>query len=238
MRFIIALLVSLLLIALCAVPLKRHPVPFYLAAIGLSILYAYGVSSNATQGFWSYFMALMQRCTLAFMLFSIVMFIGVLDERSKLKVRLMPLRRQLSILACIFACSHIAYYAASYVPRLLSTSALSVNVIASLGLSALLVMAMAILLVTSFVGVKANMAASVWKKVQRLAYPFYIAIYVHLALLLLPSALAGKDTAVAGLVVFTFVFASYAAFRIRRHILDSRRRGVVDAPMGAVSATA
>ena len=75
----------------------------------------------------------MQRCALAFLLFSIVMFVGVLGEKNPLRTHLMPIRRQLSILACIFAVGHIAFYAASYVPRL--TSAFTGNLAFSLGLA-------------------------------------------------------------------------------------------------------
>lgn len=59
----------------------------------------------------------------------------------------MPIRRQLSILACIFACGHIAFYGASYLPRL--ASAFSGNLAFSLGLAALITALMVVLWVTS-----------------------------------------------------------------------------------------
>lgn len=149
----------------------------------------------------------MQRCALAFLLFSIVMFVGVLGEKNPLRTHLMPIRRQLSILACIFAVGHIAFYAASYVPRL--TSAFTGNLAFSLGLAALITALMAVLWVTSAQRVKHAMKAASWKRVQRLAYPFYVLTYVHLALLLMPSALAGNDVAVLSIAVYSIVMGAY-----------------------------
>ena len=79
MRFLIALACCIVLVVPLAKPLKRYPVPFYLAALALVGLYWFGTSANATGGLWPYFMPRMQRCALAFALFTVVMFVGVLD---------------------------------------------------------------------------------------------------------------------------------------------------------------
>ena len=163
MRFVIALVISFALIWLCAKPLKKYPVPFYLGAIVLLGLYFWGSATGVRNEIWSYFQPLMQRCALAFLLFSIVMFVGVLGEKNPLRTHLMPIRRQLSILACIFAVGHIAFYAASYVPRL--TSAFTGNLAFSLGLAALITALMAVLWVTSAQRVKHAMKAASWKRV-------------------------------------------------------------------------
>ena len=149
-----------------------------------------------------------------------VVFVGVLDESSPLRARLMPIRRQLSILGCIFALGHLAFYGVSYVPRL--GSALNGNLGFSLALAALLVLLMAILLVTSFQVVKRRMSAARWKGVQRLAYPFYLLTYVHLVLLLAPSAFAGRETATVSLVVYSVAVGAYVVLRMRRALLHHR----------------
>ena len=92
MRFVIALVISFALVWLCAKPLKKHPVPFYLGAIALLGLYFWGTATSVRNEVWAYFQPLMQRCALAFLLFSIVMFVGVLGERNPLRVHLMPIR--------------------------------------------------------------------------------------------------------------------------------------------------
>ena len=215
MRFLIALVCCIVLIGILAKPLKRHPVPFYIVALALVGLYWFGTTTNTAGGMWPYFMPLMQRCALAFVLFT-----SVLDESSPLRARLMPIRRQLSILGCIFALGHLAFYGVSYVPRL--GSALNGNLGFSLALAALLVLLMAILLVTSFQVVKRRMSAARWKGVQRLAYPFYLLTYVHLVLLLAPSAFAGRETATVSLVVYSVAVGAYVVLRMRRALLHHR----------------
>ena len=232
MRFLIALAVAAVLIVACAKPLKRHPSAFYLGAIALVGLYLYGTATSAAGGAWPYFMPLMQRCALAFLLFTVVMFVGVLDESSPLRARLMPVRRQLSLLGCIFAAGHIVFYSASYAPRVLSGFA--GNLAASLALAAALVVLMLILMVTSFQRVKHNLSASVWKRIQCLAYPFYLLTYVHLAMLLTPSALAGKDTALVSLAVYSIVVILYVALRVRRALL---RKAAAESAKAAVTPT-
>ena len=208
MRFIVALVVSFALVWACAKPLKKHPVPFYVCAVALVALYFWGVSAGVRGEAWSYFQPLMQRCALAFLLFTVVMFVGVLGEGNPLRTHLMPIRRQLSILACIFACGHIAFYGASYLPRL--ASAFSGNLAFSLGLAALITTLMVVLWVTSAQRVKHAMKAASWKRVQRLAYPFYVLTYVHLALLLMPSAVAGNEVAVLSIAVYSVVMGACA----------------------------
>ena len=221
MRFVIALVVSFALVWLCAKPLKKYPVPFYLGAVALLGLYFWGSATGVRNEAWSYFQPLMQRCALAFLLFSIVMFVGVLGERNPLRIHLMPIRRQLSILACIFAVGHIAFYAASYVPRL--TSAFTGNLAFSLGLAALITALMAVLWVTSAQRVKHAMKAASWKRVQRLPY-------VHLALLLMPSALAGNDVAVLSIAVYSIVMGAYVVLRLRKALADRRTEATAATP--------
>lgn len=218
MRFIVALVLSFALVWLCAKPLKKHPVPFYVGAIALVALYFWGVSTGVRNEVWSYFQPLMQRCALAFLLFSIVMFVGVLNEKNPLRVHLMPIRRQLSILACIFAVGHIVFYASSYIPRI--ASAFTGNLAFSLGLAALITALMVVLCVTSFQVVKHAMKAVTWKRVQRLAYFFYLLTYVHLALLLMPSAVAGNGVAVLSIAVYSVVMGAYVVLRLRKAVLD------------------
>lgn len=238
MRFIIALALSLALVYLCAKPLRKYPVPFYVGAIVLVGLYFWGVSANVHNEAWSYFQPLMQRCALAFLLFSVVMFVGVLDEKSRIRTHLMPIRRQLSILACIFAVGHIVFYASAYLPRL--ASAYSGNLAFSLTLAALITALMVVLCVTSFQIVKHGMSAAAWKRVQRLAYPFYLLIYLHLALLLAPSAAVGNSVAVLSIAVYSVVVGAYVLLRTRKALADravtARTSPVLDADLEVAGA--
>ena len=220
MRFIVALVLSFALIWACAKPLKKYPVPFYIGAIAMIGVYFWGTSVGIRGDAWSLFQPLMQRCALAFLLFSIVMFVGVLGEKNPLRTHLMPIRRQLSILACIFAVGHIVFYGASYIPRI--SSAFTGNLAFSLGLAALITALMTVLCITSFQIVKHGMSAAAWKRVQRLAYPFYVLIYVHLALLLMPSAAVGNQVAVVSIVVYSLIVGAYVVLRIAKALADRK----------------
>ena len=205
--------------------LKKYPVPFYLGAVALL-----GCTSRATgvrNEVWSYFQPLMVRPGVSAILHRDVR--GRARREEPLRIHLIrPIRRQLSILACIFAVGHIAFYAASYVPRL--TSAFTGNLAFSLGLAALITALMAVLWVTSFSEVKHAMKAASWKRVQRLAYPFYVLTYVHLALLLMPSALAGNDVAVLSIAVYSIVMGAYVVLRLRKALADRRTEATVATP--------
>lgn len=214
MRFLIALIIAAVLIVLCAKPLKRYPVAFYLTSIVLVTLYFWGTAANVTGGLWSYFMPLMQRCAIAFLLFSAVMFVGVLNDSSRIRSWLMPIRRQLSILGCIFACGHIVFYAQAYLPRI--STGLSSSLAFSLSIAGIITTLMIVLGITSFLAVKRTMKASNWKNIQMLAYPFYLLTYVHLSILLIPAVTVGNQTAIISMSVYSIIFVSYVVLRIRK----------------------
>ena len=86
----------------------------------------------------------------------------------------------------------------------------------ALGLLVLLL----VLGVTSFQGVKRRMSADRWKAVQKWAYPFFGLVYVHLSLMLAPSALGGGASAQESLAVYTAVFGVYAVARIYRALAE------------------
>ena len=81
---------------------------------------------------------------------------------------------------------------------------------------------MAVLWATSAQRVKHTMKAASWKRVQRLAYPFYVLTYVHLALLLMPSAAAGNGVAVLSIAVYSIVMGAYVILRLRKAAADHR----------------
>ncbi|MEC4271611.1 ferric reductase-like transmembrane domain-containing protein [Adlercreutzia sp. R25] len=218
MRFIIALVLSLALVVAFAKPLKKYPIPFYLGAVALVGLYFWGVSSGMRGEAWSVFQQIIHRCALAFLLFSVVMFVGVLNEKSRLRAHLMPIRRQLSIIACILAVGHIAFYTNSYLPHLVNVFSGRIGL--SFGLAAFIALLMIALFVTSFLAVKHRMKAAAWKAAQRLAYPFYLLTYVHLALLLMPSALSGSQVATVSIIVYSLVAGAYVVLRTCKALAD------------------
>ena len=141
---------------------------------------------------------------------------------------LKPVRSELSIIACILACGHMAVYLASYAPRL--GSAMGSNVVGALVVAVALLVLLLVLGTTSLGFVKRHMRTESWKRLQRWAYVFFGLVYVHLMLMLAPAASRGGEAAVASVAAYTMVFGAYAVLRVRRATLD-RGTGHGAAPM-------
>lgn len=201
-------------------PLKAAPVAFYVAAIAVDVLYAYGSTVGLPRAIWSPLFVLIQKCELALALFVVVMFIGCLSHSSRVYRWLKPVRSELSIVAWFLALGHMAVYLESYLPRIFGGGAISANVMSSFVLAVVLLALLIVLGVTSFAFVKKGMHTETWKKVQKLAYPFFALVYVHLLLMLLPSALHGGAAAQASVAVYSIVFIGYGLCRVSRALLD------------------
>ncbi len=229
MRFVVAIAIALLTAFIFTKAIKKAPVALYAICIAADLVYAYGLVNGIGSGFWAFFLPLMQRCTVAMAFLTLVMFIGALKDGSAIKARLMPIRRQLSIAGCLLAFCHIIYYAWIYIMQICSIlnaatikSGLTANLFAALGVSVLLTALLLVLMVTSFMFVKSHMHAATWKKVQRFSYVFYALICLHLMMILVPPALAGKTAAAECVIVYAMVFGAYAIMRTRRHLLDKK----------------
>ena len=127
----------------------------------------------------------------------------------------------------------MAVYLESYLPRLLGGGEIGGNVMGAFVLAVVLLVLLVVLGVTSFAFVKRQMSTASWKKVQKLAYPFFGLVYVHLMLMLAPAASRGGEAAVASVAVCTVVFGAYAVLRVRRAFVDRRAVAAVGAPDAA-----
>lgn len=223
MFFALVLVCVAVLAWLLSGALHRAPSVFYVIALIVDIVYAAGATgliSLPTQ-VWASFIFLIQKCTIALALFVVVMFIGALSTHSKIGIRMRSARAELSILACILTIGHIVAYLAPFASRVLSGGG-SGNVTISFAIAIVMLVLMVALGVTSFEFVKRRMKADSWKKLQRLAYVFFGLTYVHLALMLLPSAVSGGAAAVQSVAVYTVVFLAYAVARVVRWRIDTQ----------------
>ncbi len=225
--FLVTLVVAFLFALVSKKALKKAPVVFYILAILSIVLYLLSFFYGELTSFWRAWLPYFQRCYIAFAFFTLVMFAGVFPSGSALSNLLMPLRRQLSILGAIFTCGHVAVYSISLLPRLFSGSIFSRL---DLTVSLLIALTIALLLIpltfTSFMWIKKRMKPANWKRVQLLAYPFFLLVYVHLAFVLVPVASA-TSAALPSLIIYTVLFATYLALRVRRQLVESaqERRG-------------
>lgn len=62
-----------------------------------------------------------------------------------------------------------------------------------------------------------------WKQIQRSAYVFYGLLYVHIMLINIPYARMGLHMYAVNVLVYSIVFAGYAAMRIRKWVLTKIR---------------
>jgi DMSO/TMAO reductase YedYZ heme-binding membrane subunit len=150
------------------------------------------------------------------------MFIGVLSDESALRKQLVPIRAELSILACLLTIGHIFMYARVFLLSLVSPTAFlpTSQTIATVIAIALVVLLMLPLMITSFKAIRQSMRPKTWKNLQKLSYPFFALIYLHIIVFLLPSALGGSQTIIISLSVYTAMFALYLILRIRKQIRE------------------
>lgn len=214
MEAVLALLLSCAFAYVCAPFLKAHPGPFYALFALVGAVFASGALGQALPAAELALIPFFRRASLAFGIFSVVMFVGVLPDSSALRSRLAPVRGQLSLLGAILIAVHVIGYAASYVASLASAT-LNPWILCGLVVGLVVVILLAILAFTSIGAVRKGMDAQRWKSVQKLAYPFYLLMYVHLAAMLVPSSMLGGNS-VINLAVYTLVVLVYVVLRLSK----------------------
>lgn len=152
MTFLMVLAVTVAACLALRTPLHKWPVAFYVLAVAADVAYVIGVEGLLPRVVMGPLTLLMGKCVLSLALFVVVMYIGVFAKGSKVHQWLKPVRSELSIIACILACGHMAVYLGSYAPRLGGT--LGVNVVSALVVALALLVLLLVLGVTSFGFVK------------------------------------------------------------------------------------
>ena len=220
MTFLITLFCTVLAVCILREPIKRVPWLFYLLAVALVVLYFAAGSIGLPQFAQMAMLTLMRKCMLPFALFVFVMYVGVLPKGSAARKLVQPLRAPVSIVACILVLVHMVQYFMVYAPKVVSGVPVAGNVMASFVIAIALFALLAVLGVTSFDFVKGRMSTKAWRRVQQFAYLFYALTYVHLMVMLAPSAARGSAAAIEGVVVYTVVFGAYLVLRLMRAKTD------------------
>lgn len=219
MTFLVILACTLATIYLLRQHIKRWPGAFYACMAAFDIVYVAATQGLLQQTVWLWSCALLQKGLLALTLFTIVMYIGVFPKEFILARWLRPIRAELSIGACILCIAHVAAYLPSYAARALSGS-MSANLAFAFGVALVLLVLLLVLGITSLTAVKKRMGTTTWRHVQWLAYPFFLLTFVHLLLILAPSAAAGGAQAQASIAVYSVLFGAYAVLRSLRSVAD------------------
>ena len=222
MSFLICFALAAVLSVLLRKPIKSVPWAFYLVCVALDVLLLAMRSFTLPQAIMPALSMLMQRGNLAMALFAVVMYIGVLPREGQIALWLRSIRAELSIMASILIAGHMVLYMQTYIPRFLSGAMVKGNVMASFVIAVILLVLVLLLGVTSFRFVKRLMTPQGWKRLQTLAYGFYALVFVHLMLMLVPSAMRGQQVAVISVAVYCVVFIAYFALRIWRAVVDKK----------------
>lgn len=217
MYLIISILLALLLVLGLTDQIKRYPVVFYALSVvvmaAFSLYYQLGLQETWPEWITKYIVNPFKRCAFSTALFILVMYASVLGQKWWATKKLYKVRGEISIMGCIITLGHNFVYGRKNFPQLFfhASEMRPSRMIATI-LTMLMIAMMIPLMITSFQFVRKRMNALTWKKVQRLAYPFFLLIYVHIMVLFVPKA----DKKWLDIALYTLVFAAYAILRIRK----------------------
>ena len=222
----IAVVVALVIAFPLGKALKAHPYVFYAAATAIVVVFVLFRQYNLGGVAFRWISPLIQKAYLATALLVIVMFIGVLDEKSALRRRLQPIRGELSVISSILYLAHLATYATAFLPRLGMTIQTQPLMGVAIAVAIPLTCVFAVLSITSLHTVKSHMPAKAWKALQRLSYVMIALVAVHVVFAIGRSALDGSVVAQVSLAVYIVLAVAYAALRIRKAVRDRKSHTV------------
>ena len=220
MLFLIAIAAAFGFAYLCKKPLKQHPYIFYAGAAVISIIVAAVDFRNVPEFVNTYIIGLFSRGAFGTALWAVVMWTGAFPNGSKPIKAFMPIRGELSIFAAILTLGHNIGYGKTYFVRLFTdASRMSAEQLTASFLTIAMLIIMIPLTVMSFPQIRKKMNAKLWKKIQRTAYLFYGMMYLHVMVLFVPMAKAGRQGYFLSVLAYSVVFIGYAVCRIRKWYL-------------------
>ena len=87
-------------------------------------------------------------------------------------------------------------------------------------ISLILISMMLPLMITSFKCVRKKMKAKNWKNLQKLAYPFFYLIYVHLMILFMIK----PEKHILSIVLYTVIYMLYTILRVRKYFVTKNKQ--------------
>lgn len=204
--------------------IKKYSAFIYLITILITVfsilIFKLKLNANFPEYINKYFIRIFPKGTVSLALFTIVMFTGIFKNSSKIKRKLMSIRGELSIIACIVTLGHNIYFGMYFFvvlftnPDSLSTTKFFATII-----SIILILLMLPLMITSFACVRKRISHKTWKRIQRLAYIFYGLIYVHILLLYIPKIQKGK---LDEIIIYSIIFIGYYLLRIYKYVKEKK----------------
>ena len=225
MNLIVGLIAITLFYILFADIIKKYPVLFYMATyvliIPVVLYYQTKFYKNMPIWFTRYVMDIFQRGIFSTVTFMIVMFLGVITTHNKYTRKLMSIRGEMSIIGCFAALGHnVAFGIRYFVEFFTNASKMNVYTNTATIISLILIAMMIPLMITSFKCVRKKMKAKNWKNLQKLAYPFFYLIYVHLMVLFMHK----PEKHMLSIVLYTVIYMLYTVLRIRKYLITKKRQ--------------
>lgn len=224
MTLITGILFTIIFYSLTKDLIKKYPVIFYLGIYAWTgfVVYYYnmGFDRNFPTWFNEYFMKIFSRGIFATASFMIVMFLGTITKHNDFSKKLMAIRGEMSIMASLLVFSHNIIFGLRYFPILFTnpSSMPQRQLIASI-ITIFLLLMLIPLFVTSFKTIRRKMKAKSWKNLQKMAYPFFIGIYIHVMVLYSSN---WKEN-MLGVVIYTLIYLAYIILRLRKRNIKMQK---------------
>ncbi len=176
--------------------IKKHSLIIYLVVTALCLATYYGNVTGITRElptyFRSYWFGPLKNGIFPTILLVVVMFLGALETDSKIRKKLMPIRAELSIIACILTVAHVVlcwnHLLMVFPPRVYTQSYThTICILTGLYASAIMIP----LWITSYTSVRKKMSRDSWVNLQNFAYLVYALIYIHAVALLIGKSGSG-----------------------------------------------
>ncbi|WP_195216305.1 ferric reductase-like transmembrane domain-containing protein [Anaerococcus vaginalis] len=224
MTLITGILFTIIFYSLTKDLIKKYPVIFYLGIYAWTgfVVYYYnmGFDRNFPTWFNEYFMKIFSRGIFATASFMIVMFLGTITKHNDFSKKLMAIRGEMSIMASLLVFSHNIIFGLRYFPILFTNpSAMPQRQLIASIITIFLLLMLIPLFVTSFKTIRRKMKAKSWKNLQKMAYPFFIGIYVHVMVLYSSN---WKENMV-GVVIYTLIYLAYIILRLRKRNIKMQK---------------
>ena len=216
--YILVSLVLTLIFALgCQGAIRKHAGAFYTLAVLIVIAevlyYQLGWRDAAPEWLTNHIVNPFKRGALSTAMFMVIMYVGALDAKRPAVRKLMGVRGQLSIIACILTLGHNIIYGKKHFVMLFTNPAeMKPQTMAAAIISIVMIAVMIPLMVTSFKTIRGKMRGGDWKKLQRLAYVFFGLIYVHVMVLFIPKF----EKKWMDIVLYTAIFGVYLVLRVAK----------------------
>ena len=171
--------------------------------------------------FTKYVMDIFRRGIFSTVTFMIVMFLGVITTHNKYTRKLMSIRGEMSIIGCFAAlCHNVAFGIRYFVEFFTNSEKMNIYTKTATIITLILISMMLPLMITSFKCVRNKMKAKNWKNLQKLAYPFFYLIYVHLMVLFMHK----PEKHMLSIVLYTVIYMLYTILRVRKYLITKKRQ--------------